>query len=185
MGSRRAKAVFRCTSATCSVSVPRRAIPFSSVNRKGKTGYDPSLQRHHLLPKQLLAERSFGQMFSQIGRGSVGFDDFRANGLLLPATEEATLRTGMPLHRGPHRQYNELVIERVGCVEAQWVKDSKSDTEQALFVALMRLHLLQSALRRRLLSEKRRMILNRKDPLGTGFDFTELDAMAEALWKAT
>ena len=124
-------------------------------------------------------------MFSQIGRGTVGFDDFRANGLLLPATQEATLRTGMPLHRGPHRQYNALVIERVGCVEAQWVKDNKSDTEQAMLVAIMRLHLLQSALRRRLLSEKRRMILNRKDPLGTGFDFTELDAMAEALWKAT
>jgi hypothetical protein len=29
------------------------------------------------------------------------------------------------------------------------------------------------------------MILNSKDPLGTGFDFTELDAMAEELWKAT
>lgn len=49
----------------------------------------------------------------------------------------------------------------------------------------MRLLLLQSALRRRLLSERRRMILNRKDPLGTGFDFTELDAMAEALWQST
>ncbi len=51
--------------------------------------------------------------------------------------------------------------------------------------ALMRLHLLQSALRRRLLNQRRRMILNRKDPLGAGFDFTELDAMAEALWEAT
>jgi hypothetical protein len=29
------------------------------------------------------------------------------------------------------------------------------------------------------------MILNSKDPLGTGFDFAELDAMAEELWKAT
>lgn len=49
----------------------------------------------------------------------------------------------------------------------------------------MRLGLLQTALRKRLLSERRRMILNRKDPLGTGFDFSELDAMAEALWEAT
>jgi hypothetical protein len=48
----------------------------------------------------------------------------------------------------------------------------------------MRLHLLQSALRRQLLAERRRVVLNRRDPLGTGFDFTDLDAMAEALWSA-
>jgi hypothetical protein len=29
------------------------------------------------------------------------------------------------------------------------------------------------------------MVLNRKDPLGSGFDFTELDAMAQSLWNAT
>ena len=29
------------------------------------------------------------------------------------------------------------------------------------------------------------MLLNRKDPLGSGFDFGELDAMAEMLWDAT
>lgn len=49
----------------------------------------------------------------------------------------------------------------------------------------MRLRLLQTALRRRLLDERKRLILNRKDPLGTGFDFAELDAMAEALWAST
>lgn len=48
----------------------------------------------------------------------------------------------------------------------------------------MRLHLLQGALRRQLLTERRRVVLNRKDPVGTGFDFSELDAMAEALWGA-
>lgn len=163
----------------------RKAIPFRKVNRRGSDEYDAGLQRHHLLPRQLLGRRCFGSMFAEIGRESVGFDDFRANGLLLPATGEAAVRTGMPMHRGPHRHYNELVIERVGCVEAHWSRDRLSDPEQALIDALLRLQLLQSALRRRLLSERRRMILNRKDPLGTGFDFTELDAMAEALWEAT
>lgn len=124
-------------------------------------------------------------MFGEIGRSQVGFDDFRANGLLLPATEEATLRTGMPLHRGPHRHYNELVIERVGGIESNWSQQRFSEPERALIEALMRLRLLQSALRRRLLNQRRRLILNRKDPLGTGFDFGDLDAMAEALWKAT
>ncbi len=124
-------------------------------------------------------------MFDAIGRPQVGFEDFRANGLLLPTTDAATRRTGMPMHRGPHRQYNQLVIERVGRIETRWAEARKSDPDGALIEALMRLRLLQSALRRRLLSERRRMILNRKDPLGTGFDFTELDAMAQTLWDAT
>ncbi len=124
-------------------------------------------------------------MFGAIGRELVGFDDFRRNGLLLPATDDATLRSGMPLHRGPHRQYNELVIERVGRIEERWSQARPRDPDAALSEALDRLALLQAALRRRLLNERRRMILNRKDPLGTGFDFGELDAMAEALWEAT
>jgi len=43
---------------------------------------------------------------------------------------------------------------------------------------------LQGALRRQLLAQRRRVLLNRNDPLGTGFDFGELDAMAEMLWAA-
>lgn len=162
----------------------RAVIAFRSVNRRGLPGYDPSLQRHHLLPRQLLSRRCFGPMFERLGRERVGFDDFRVNGLLLPADEEATVRTGMPLHRGPHRRYNEVVIARVGRIEADWSQGRARDPEAALAEALMRLELLQNALRRQLLAERRRILLNRKDPLGTGFDFSELDAMAEALWAA-
>ena len=160
-------------------------IPFHKVNRRGAEDYDPGLQRHHLLPRQLLGRRCFGPMFERVGRQRVGFDDFRLNGLLLPATERATMRTGMPLHRGPHRRYNEVVIERVGRIERSWSQIRQCDERAALEEALMRLSLLQSALRRQLLQQRRRILLNRKDPLGTGFDFTELDAMAEALWAST
>jgi hypothetical protein len=165
-------------------TVSRTIIAFRAVNRRGTPGYDPSLQRHHLLPRQLLSRRCFGRMFALIGRERVGFDDFRANGLLLPASEEATVRTGMPLHRGPHRRYNEVVIARVGRIEEAWAEGRPRNPEAALEDALMRLQLLQTALRRQLLAERRRVLLNRKDPLGTGFDFSELDAMAEALWSA-
>jgi hypothetical protein len=95
------------------------------------------------------------------------------------------MRTAMPLHRGPHRRYNEVVIERVGRIEARWSTARLSDPDAAGEEALMRLGLLQSALRKRLLDDRRRIVLNRRDPVGTGFDFTELDAMAEALWRAT
>jgi hypothetical protein len=137
-----------------------------------------------LLPCQLLSERCFGRMFADIGRVRIGFDDFRRNGLLLPATESASVRTGMPLHRGPHHRYNEVVIARVGRIEACWSAARRQDETEALTEALMRLHLLQNALRRQLLAQRRRLVLNRKDPLGAGFDFSELDAMAETLWTA-
>ncbi len=162
----------------------RQIISFRSVNCPGANGYDPGMQRHHLLPRQLLSQRCFGAMFGVIGRGVVGFDDFRANGLLLPATEKATIRTGMPLHRGPHRRYNEVVIARVGQIEQRWSLARQNDDAAALDEALLRLRLLQGALRRQLLAQRRRVLLNRNDPLGTGFDFTELDAMAESLWSA-
>ncbi|MDG2004573.1 MAG: AHH domain-containing protein [Novosphingobium sp.] len=164
-------------------SVQRQRIPFRSVNRRGEPGHDPEHQRHHLLPLQLLSKRCFGSMFEEIGLGSVGFDDFRSNGLLLPASEKAALGTGRPLHRGPHGIYNEMVIERVGGIEAGWSDQRQSDTEAALEQALMRLELLQKALRRRLLDPAREPFpLNRKDPLRTRVDFSELDAMADTLW---
>lgn len=166
-------------------SLKRAFIPFRAVNRRSSSGYDPGLQRHHLLPRQIMSKQCFGRMFAAIGKPAIGFDNFRANGLLLPANESATIRTGMPMHRGPHRHYNELVIERVGRIEAHWSGASRANAELAIVEALMRLRLLQSALRRRLLHERRRFVLNRKDPLGTGFDFSELDAMAETLWEAT
>lgn len=159
-------------------------IAFRSVNARGTAEYNPGLQRHHLLPCQLLSQRCFGRMFATVGRVNVGFDDFRRNGLLLPATEAASVRSGMPLHRGPHPRYNEVVIARVGLIEARWADARLQDNEAALVEALMRLHLLQAALRRQLLAERRRVVLNRRDPLGTGFDFAELDAMAESLWAA-
>jgi len=161
------------------------AIPFHAVNRRGQPDFDAGLQRHHLLPCQLLSKRCFERMFSKIGERRVGFQDFRANGLLLPANEETALKKAMPLHRGPHRQYNAMVIERVGCVEEAWSAQRLTDPAGAREESLFRMALLQGALRKRLLSSHRRLVLNRKDPLGTGFDFTELDAMAEQLWNST
>jgi hypothetical protein len=162
----------------------RKSVSFRSVNRPGEPGFDPGLQRHHLLPRQVMQRRSFAAMFTVIGPERLGFDDFRSNGLLLPATDQASLRTGMPLHRGPHRRYNEVVMERVGRIEQHWSRARGYDPESALRTALWQLGLLQSALRRGLLAERRKFVLHARDPIGTGFDFTELDAMAETLWAA-
>ncbi len=95
----------------------------------------------------------------------IGFDDFRINGLLLPSTTDAALETGLPLHRGPHQAYNQLVAERVGQVEASWRRSRLRSPALAREEALMRLGLLQKGLRKRLLQrEGRHAALNRKDP---------------------
>lgn len=163
----------------------RRTIPFRAINRRGSPGYDPGLQRHHILPRQLLRSRCFRPLLEALGRDRLCFEDFRANGLLLPAWDEAALRTRLPLHRGPHRDYNQLVFERFGEIEHSWSGLRHRAPEVALIEAHHRLSLLQQALRRQLLDQRSRMTLNRRDPLGEGVDFTELDAMATAMWPAT
>lgn len=160
----------------------RPRIPFRSVNRPDAPNHDPGLQRHHLLPRQLLGRRCFSRLFVEIDHDAVGFNDFRRNGLLLPAAESAAVRLGLPLHRGPHRSYNELVIDRVGRIESTWSALRSRAPEVAVGQAGMRLALLQRALRRSLLGNRRSLRLSRKCPLGLRHDFRDLDAMTEALW---
>lgn len=163
----------------------RHRLSFRSVNNPADPGYLAGMQRHHLLPRQLLSARCFWSMFEQLGRGRLGFDDFRLNGLLLPSMDRVAVRVGLPLHRGPHRTYNAMVFERVGQIESRWSERRLHAPEDALDEALFRLALLQRALRRRLLAERRRLLLNRADPLGFGRDFAELDAMVQLLWRGT
>jgi len=164
----------------------RAALPFRAVNLPDTPGYDGGLQRHHLLPHQLRSKRCFGALFHEIGREWPGFDDFRRNGMLLPASDAAALRTGLPLHRGPHRNYSAMVIERVGRVEADWSNLRRRAPQAAHDEAVASLQLLQRALRRRLLDPGlNRLALNRFAPLGHDVDFSGLDAMVDRLWPAS
>ena len=164
----------------------RPSLPFHAVNHRDDPYFQSGLQRHHLLPRQILSQHCFGPMIAAIGRERIGFDDFRRNGLLLPSSEPACARLGLPLHRGPHRSYNAMVIERVGQVEPAWAVMRPREPEHAHVEAVQRLRLLQSALRRRLLEPGRKpLALNRHDRLGMHRDFSELDALVDALWPAT
>ena len=69
----------------------RCRLPFRTINRAADPGYQPGMQRHHLLPRQLLTARCFEGLFNRLGPERVGFDDFRRNGLLLPCTERAVM----------------------------------------------------------------------------------------------
>jgi len=162
----------------------RSVVPFYTVNARQSPGYQLHMQRHHILPRQALGRAGLGTMLRHLGEARVGFHDFRRNGLLLPATEAAAQRVFMPLHRGPHRQYNQLVLERIGQIEAGWQKRRTANDLAADHEALMRLDLLQRALRRRLLDPRRwgGVRLNQRDP---AIDFSHLDAMADMLWAET
>lgn len=163
----------------------RPRLPFRAVNRRDSEHHDPSLQRHHLLPSQLLSIGCFVRLFDAVGVEAIGFDDFRRNGLLLPAREDAAERLALPLHRGPHRDYNAMVIEKVGQIEAAWADARSCNDATAREVALGELTALQDALRLQLLDERRPHRLNHNDPLHREVDFSSLDALAEDLWGAT
>lgn len=125
-------------------------------------------------------------MLTRLRFDSLWFDDFTTNGVLLPGTESMARRIGGPLHRGPHREYNDLVITRVGQIAGDWDRQRSADPSAADGHAWMRLSLLQKALRRRLLRPRTASIrLNRNDPVGRGTDFSHLDQMAETLWGDT
>ncbi|HWU02765.1 MAG TPA: AHH domain-containing protein [Novosphingobium sp.] len=164
----------------------RPGLPFRAVNRCDAPDYDAGLQRHHLLPRQLLSQKCFGALFESIGHKRIGFEDFRSNGLLLPGCDAAALRIGLPMHRGPHQSYNALVIERVGQVEARWASLRLRAPDMAVNEAVERLALLQRALRRRLMRPRKAAFrLCSLDPQGRRPDFAELDAMVDSLWPDT
>lgn len=155
------------------------------MNRHDAPGYDPGLQRHHILPRQMIQRPCFAPLLISLHQLDFGLEDFRSNGLLLPANDAAAVRIGLPLHRGPHRAYNEMVGERLGQIEAGWTGLRLRRPEAALLTAYRQLEELQQALRTQLLDQRRRIRLNRRDPLGQGVDFTELDAMVDQLWPMT
>ena len=144
------------------------------------------MQRHHILPRAALHKPFLQRLLDSVGRERMATDDFRTNGMLLPALEQAAQVLGLPLHRGPHVRHSEVVIERLGQLEAGWQAHRLRDPEQAAGELLMRMRLLQDTLRRALLLRGLGWAqLNRGDPAWHKLDFSDLDAMADSLWAAS
>ena len=161
-------------------------VRFAGVNRPDQPGFRKGWQKHHLLPRQLLTRRCLATMLAAVSPGGMWFDDFGTNGVLLPGTEAVAEQERLPLHRGPHKVYNELVFERIGAVEMEWSRIQSRDERQARHTARARIGLIQRALSRRLRGEgDKRLVLNSRDPIGRGIDYADLDAMAEQIWGAT
>ncbi|MDT0575075.1 AHH domain-containing protein [Croceicoccus sp. F390] len=155
------------------------------MNCRNRGGFKPGWQKHHLLPRQLQKLKNLRPFWMVMKAQGVGFEDFTTNGVLLPGTESHAAEQKLPLHRGPHRHYTDVVAERVAVIEKNWSQRRPACVLQADRDAAERLFLLQLALRRRLCSAAGPPVtLNRKDPVAQGVDFSTLDAMADALWSA-
>lgn len=149
---------------------PHGKLAFRSVNTPGTPGYRPGMQRHHILPRQVARKSCFSRLVQGVGEERIAIDDFRSNGVLLPSLEQASQILGLPLHRGPHGRYNEVVMERFGQIEADWQRERMRNADGATMELL-----LQPA--------RRLFRLNRRDPRpGQRLIFGDLDAMAEVIW---
>lgn len=102
-------------------------------------------------------------------------DDFLSNGMFLPSLERNAVSFRLPLHRGPHPNYNRLVADRI-----TELKDIPPAQLPLAFDTLQKA--LHAALRR-----------NRNDPLDglaayalrANPDFSKIDSQIDLLWAAT
>jgi A nuclease family of the HNH/ENDO VII superfamily with conserved AHH len=131
---------------------------------------EPGFQRHHLIPVNLIRSRPFEHLFLSVT--SVGFDarNFLSNGLSLPATEDVVEQTGLPLHRGPHPLYDQLVAECLGEISSQGIQGENKTPVSAY----RRISELQGVLRRALQHDAS-LMLNRNDPRGSACPLFKLD----------
>jgi hypothetical protein len=145
--------------------------------------YDREIfHRHHLIPSEVIRRTAFLPFFLSLQ--CCGFDpnDFVTNGVLLPCTANAAVEHRLPLHRGPHRNYNALVAERIATLIRNHCPAPSLPARQTDALAAVRL--LQRGLRRGLVQQPSFIRLNRRDPMSRDVDFRELDSEVEWLWIA-
>jgi hypothetical protein len=92
---------------------------------------------------------------------------------------------GLPLHRGPHRDYNELVMERVGQVEARWAGLRGARQRSRWMKRCSDWGCCKGRCGAVCNPQRKPLQLSRFDPLGQEVNFTEIDAMVEMLWPET
>ena len=137
--------------------------------------------RHHLLPSHI---QRFPDLRRFIGEFSdLGFrlGDFGTNGMFLPAEEAIAHAARLPLHRGPHWHYNDIVIEALDAIRLSRRRSGLHHCAQ--FGAL---RALQGQLRAALQASARDadVALGSRDPFGRTPVLAALDSQTDALFAA-
>lgn len=140
-------------------------------------------QRHHLIPVALLRRPQMAAMFDWLSVEAFALHRFDHNGLMLPACEGTALSSGHALHRGPHRGYNDVMTARVEQIRVHFALNAPADLRAARRVAVMRLRLLQDAMRRALTDRHGYAFwLNRRDPMRLFADRPYLDEAIDRMF---
>lgn len=166
----------------CDVS-GRRFTRMRSFRRSAAINVPLQHQSHHLVPVGIFSKPGFADHFRTLRRDGFDVCNFLHNGIFLPSTEAAAMRCGLPLHRGPHHRYNDLVGHRIAAIMREM--DAGGRRFSARCDAAERLKILTSALRNTLHRRHPLISLNQRDPFASRVDFTELDGACDLLWLAT
>jgi A nuclease family of the HNH/ENDO VII superfamily with conserved AHH len=158
-----------------------QAIPSPPIRFHAVTLPSSDMHRHHIIPVRLFRRGSLSPFLKGLRAAGVMADDFAANGLFLPAAEETAAALRLPLHRGPHRHYSELVEARIAAI-AHTYRGKPPSTLPIVREAAWRIRMLQTALSRVLTEGRLARPLNRFDPMLQAQDFTAIDAMIDRLW---
>jgi hypothetical protein len=137
-----------------------------------KLGKADGFHCHHIIPTSVVEKRSLARIFGRAR--SAGFDpeDFASNGMHLPSTERQAIAFRLPLHRGPHRRYNELVANQISRWDALDPRDLSN--QLALLQPSLKIGLRRPA-----------VVLRHQGSLGISLiqDFRKLDIDLEHLLK--
>lgn len=139
----------------------------------------PHMHRHHIIPVRLFRKGPLSPFLSALRGAGVWANDFTRNGLFLPSREEEAVALHLPLHRGPHRLYSDMVAARLDGIARSY---RGPPAPPLLAEAAWRVRMMQAALTRTLAEARLARPLNRFDPMLRAQDFTQIDAMIDRLW---
>ncbi|MBK6706483.1 MAG: AHH domain-containing protein [Sphingomonadales bacterium] len=144
-------------------------LSFREVKRRVRI---PGFHCHHIIPIEIVEKAAFSSFFRRINGLGFDFNDFHQNGMYLPCTEENAAAFRLPLHRGPHPVYNELVSECIADLSGLGC-DSQ----------LPGLHQLQLALKAALRKNEVSLRKDRRNPFIQSADFESMEIAAYRLWN--
>lgn len=145
-------------------------LTFREVKKRVKV---PGFHCHHIIPAAVVEKPAFRNIFSRIGAIGFDFQNFHQNGMYLPCTEENAIAFRLPLHRGPHPLYNQIVCERIAAFE-----------RLGPYGQLRQIFDLQQALRLALRSNALPLRKGQRDPLASNPAFETIEKAAFSLYSA-
>lgn len=144
-------------------------LSFREVKRRVRV---PGFHCHHIIPLEIIEKAAFRPLFRAIGELGFDFENFQQNGMYLPCTEKNAIAFRLPLHRGPHPVYNQIVCERIAAIDGLGRHGQ-----------LFEMHRLQCMLKVALRRDAVPLRKAARKPMATNPGFDTMEAAAFRLWN--